>query len=170
MIVHAHGMCALNFELYASGWNLDDEGLGVRIMSTVFIPYITRESTASLPFFLDTTAVQTAQAVFFENNVFLTCSFADGSVPDGCVFKFRVNQNGTGDEEIQVLRSMGSQQCNVTANQLNGYMGIFAFDMGSGVVPIQVDTLMISTEAEFTNITGCIIPEGDFKAVTYMNI
>ena len=110
----------------------------------------------------DTSAVQTARAIFFENNVFLTCSFAGGSIVEGCIFMFQVNQNGTGTEEFVVV---GSQQCNVTANQLNGYMDISAFDLGSNLVPIMVDTILLTSEMDFTSTTGCIVVQGQMWCV-----
>lgn len=73
---------------------------------------------------------------------------------------FQVNQNGTGTEEFVILQSMGSQQCNVTANQLNGYMDISAFDLGSNQVSITVDATMVTSEVDFTNVTGCTIQQG----------
>lgn len=113
----------------------------------------------------DTTAVQTARAIFFENNVFLSCSFAGGSVVEGCVFMFQVNQNGTGTEEFVVLQTMGNGQCNVTANQVNGYMDISAFDLGSNEVPITVDTVMLASEIDFTRMTGCTVEQGTLWCV-----
>lgn len=114
----------------------------------------------------DTSDVQSGRAVFFENNVFLTCSFADGSVAVGCVFVFQVNQNGTGTEEFVLLRSM--QQCNVTGNQQNGYTDISVFDLrsgGIGQVAVEVDAMTLPSEAEFTDMTGCIVPQGDTNEV-----
>lgn len=107
--------------------------------------------------------MQTGRVVFFENNVFLTCSFAGGAASMGCVFRFQVNQNGTGTETFVVLQSMRSQQCNVTANQLNGYTDISVFDMradGVGQLAIAVDTETVGSEDEFTTTTGCTVPQG----------
>lgn len=70
---------------------------------------------------------------------------------------FQVNQNGTGTEEFVV---MGSRQCNVTGNQLSGYMDISAFDLGSNQVPITVDTMVINSEKDFTDATECTVQQG----------
>lgn len=112
----------------------------------------------------DTSDVQRGRAVFFENNVFLTCSFAGGSEALGCVFVFQVNQNGTGTEEFVVLQSMSSRQCNVTGNQMNGYTDLFVFDLmsgGIGQVALAVDATPVSSEADFTAMTGCTVPQGE---------
>lgn len=108
----------------------------------------------------DTSDLQSAHATFFGNNVFLTCSFAGGSTATGCRFMFQVNQNGTESEEFILLRSMSGEQCNVTANQLNGYMGISAVDLGSDQVTISVTAVMVSSEVDFTSMTGCVTQEG----------
>ena len=94
------------------------------------------------------------------------CMFAGGSTAVGCVFEFQVNQNGT-DEIFVLLQSSGGQQCNVTVNQINGYMGVSVFDLeADGVslsrVPIVVDTVVVMSEAEFTDASGCMFPpEGE---------
>ena len=117
----------------------------------------------------DTTDVQTGQVVFFENNIFLTCSFAVGSRATGCIFLFQVNQNGTvvGIEEFVVLRSGGGgSQCDVSANQRNGYMDLSVQDLeqdGStrGQVLLTPREIVLETEAEYTELTGCSIPRGE---------
>lgn len=130
-----------------------------------FVPIL--KDTYHLYFSADTSDVQTARVVFFENNVFLTCSFASGSLATGCVFTFLVNQNGTGTEQFMVQQSMGSQQCNVTTNQRNGYLDISVLDLEAdglslGAVVLSVNTELVNSEAEYTQMTGCTIPQGIF--------
>lgn len=111
--------------------------------------------------------MQIGRAIFFERNVLLTCTFADDSVAMGCVFVFQVNQNGTGtEEEFVVLQSMDSRQCNITGNQRNGYTDISVFALRSGVIgqfAIEVDAMTVPSEAEFTDMTGCVIPQGESR-------
>lgn len=114
---------------------------------------------------LDTSDVQSARVIFFDNNVFLFCSFADGSLAVGCMFTFQVNLNGTGNEEFIVLQSMGGQLCNVTANQLSGYMDIVVFDLesdGVSVTPVSiiVDIVTVGSEDDYTEMTGCTVQQG----------
>ena len=121
-------------------------------------------------FFTGTTDVQIGQVVFFENNIFLTCSFAGGSTATGCIFQFQVNQNGTETaveiEEFVVLRfGVDGSQCNVSANQRNGYMDLFVKDLEQdgmrGQVLLTPREIVLETEAEYTELTGCSIPRGE---------
>ena len=113
----------------------------------------------------DTSDVQTAEVVFFENNVFLSCSFADDSSAVGCVFTFQVNQNGTGNEQIVLMQSVGGQQCNTTANQRNGYTEIFVQDLESdgvsmGQLSLPAEVTLLESAAEYSQLTGCSVPTG----------
>ena len=119
-------------------------------------------------FFADTTDVQTAHIMFFENNIFLTCSFAVGSTATGCIFLFQVNQNGTvvEIEEFMVLCSgPGGSQCSIITNQRNGYMNLSVLDLEQdgtqGQIVLTSGEIMLETEDEYTQLTGCSIPRGE---------
>ena len=112
-------------------------------------------------FLLDTSDVQTAQVVFFENNVFLTCMFANGTETQGCRFTFQVNNNATDNEIYTVLRSEGGQQCNTTINQRNGYEDISVLDAELiSQLSLAVETMVVSSEVEYVDLTGCRIGGG----------
>ena len=77
----------------------------------------------------------------------------------GCTFTFHVNRNATGIELFSVLQSEGGQQCNHTTNQQNGYMGISVLDLEVdgmfGQLPLAVDAVLVDSEAEYVEMTGC---------------
>lgn len=86
---------------------------------------------------------------------------------------FEVNQNGSAVEKfvlLQSMRNMSGQLCNVTANQLNGYMAISVFDLeADGVslspVAIAVETSEVESAVDFTAMTGCPVQQqGDWVA------
>ena len=123
---------------------------------------------------LGTSDVQSASVILFDTNVFLNCSFANGSPAVGCMFIFRANSlNGTENEEFFVLRSMGGQLCNVTDNQLSGYTNIVVFDLESdGVsvtpVPIIVDIIPVGSEDVYTEMTGCTVQQGSVVCIPFV--
>jgi len=108
--------------------------------------------------------------VFFKNNVFLSCRFANGSGAKGCVFLFNANLNESGSTSINEFRvSLPSNdyrgnQCNASDNQRNGYMRFTVMDVeedGSvGVVSLPVAVREVVTEEEYRQQTGCSIPRG----------
>ena len=108
--------------------------------------------------------MQSAQVVFFKNNIFLSCSFARQTAARGCAFRFQVNLNQTEPEEFEVLRSMEGQQCNISANQQSGYMDISVMDIESDMVKagvlISVETIVVESESNFTELTGCTVIQG----------
>ena len=112
----------------------------------------------------DTSDVQTARVVFFENNVFLTCSFAGGSVAQGCRFTFQVNRNATDNELFLVLRLESGQQCNNSVNEHNGYVNISAVDVEEdgtlGRQSLVVVAVVVESEAEYEEMTGCRVRQG----------
>ena len=116
----------------------------------------------------DTTDVQTAVVIFFENNIFLSCSFASGSVAFGCEFQFQVNLNGTSEglEEFVVERSgVHGSLCSASSNQRNGYMTISVLDleqdrMTRGSVALTPGEQVLETEADYMQQTGCSVQRG----------
>lgn len=117
---------------------------------------------------LDTSDVQVARVVFFENNVFLTCSFAGGSEAQGCRFTFQVNQNSSEDEEFLVLRSEGGQQCNTSLNQRTAYVDLLVVDverngdLGQLSISLAADAVLVAeSEEAYREMTGCRVEQGE---------
>ncbi len=115
----------------------------------------------------DTSDVQTARVIFFEDNVFLSCSFAGGSVAQGCRFTFQVNRNDTGNELFSVLRSERGEQCNSSVNQYNGYDAISVLDVEEdgalGQLPLAVELVVIESQVEYVELTGCRVQQGQYR-------
>lgn len=112
--------------------------------------------------YTDTSDVQQASLTFFENNIFMTCSFADVVTSQGCVFNLTL-ANGT--ELFYLARdpseSMASQ-CNVTSSQRGAYVSFEVMDWeldGSfGSFRIRIpDPPVIEVEADYTQLTGCVV-------------
>ena len=114
--------------------------------------------------FPDTTDVQNVKVYFFENNVFVECSFAANSLSRGCLVRLVLDGNETMADELVLSRDSSSvsilSQCNTTANQRSAYDVIFGLDLESngapGSVPIPVVEMEpIMSAREFTEMTGC---------------
>ena len=114
--------------------------------------------------FPDTTDVQNVKVYFFENNVFVECSFAANSLSRGCLVRLVLDGNETMADELVLSRDSSSvsilSQCNTTANQRSAYDVIFGLDLESngaeGSVPIPVIEMEpIMSAREFTELTGC---------------
>ena len=114
--------------------------------------------------FPDTTDVQNVKVYFFENNVFVECSFAANSLSRGCLVRLVLDGNETMADELVLSRDPSSvstlSQCNTTANQRSAYDVLFGLDLESngteGSVPIPVIEMEpIMSAREFTELTGC---------------
>ena len=114
-----------------------------------------------------TTDVQTARIIFFQNNIYVTCTFASNSNARGCRFKFVLaNQNEV--EPFFISRSSSTvSQCNVTMNQRRAYVNFTVTDVEAngtnGTRPIVLDNRTdidsLNSAAEYFSVTGCTIPE-----------
>lgn len=124
----------------------------------------TTVATNNLFFTLDTSYVQRAQVFFFENTIFLNCTFADNIAGIGCAFGFQ-------DRSVFIFlpstgsQSIGSQQCNSTTNQINSNSAISVFDLesnGTVMVPVAVpvQVIVVGNEETFTDVTECRVQRG----------
>ena len=113
----------------------------------------------------DTTDVQTAEAIFFENilnRLFLRCSFAEGSQAKGCVVILTLTgTNAT--ERFNVTRSGDSGSlCTMADNQLEAYKSVEVFDFEAngnvGSLGLNVSSTVLATEEEYIRLTGCRDP------------
>lgn len=113
---------------------------------------------------IDTSDVQTAEAIFFENRLFLRCSFAGNSQARGCVVILTlIGTNET--ERFDVMRAGGNVRaslCTMADNQREAYRSIEAFDFEAngniGLVNLNVSSNVLDTEEEYVQLTGCTEP------------
>lgn len=106
--------------------------------------------------FSDTTNLQSARAVFFENHVFLSCSLAIGPAT-GCTFLLVDN---FGNRTIFLSRfTVGQRQCFFNARQRDDIRGIFV-RASPDPSHSQVEVVVVESEEVFTNTTLCSIHEG----------
>ena len=105
---------------------------------------------------------------FFENNVFVECSFAANSLSRGCIVLLIVDGNETLVEELMLERSSNTlstiTQCNTTTYQMITYDVILGLDLESngtvGSIPVPIKVEPIEDVSNFTEITSCVIPVG----------
>ena len=106
-----------------------------------------------------TTDVQSASLIFFENYIYLSCSFASSSQAQGCAFIFAASSNTT--EWFNVSQSE-SRLCAQLQNMGNEYTSIIALDWESdgsyGSQPIGIDVNRSASSGEFMQVTGCSLP------------
>ena len=108
----------------------------------------------------DTSDVQQASLTFFENNIFMTCIFADVVTSQGCVFNLTL-ANGT--ELFYLPRDPTDSmvtQCNVSSSQKGAYSSFEVMDWkldGSfGSFRIRIpNPPIIEPESDYTRLTGC---------------
>ena len=106
--------------------------------------------------------MQQAGIVFFQNNVFLNCSFASNSNADGCEFQLRL-VNRTDMFFLPQTEPVVSQ-CNQTMNEADAYVQLVAVDReadgtSSMRAPIVLQPVVIEDAEAYTSLTGCGIPE-----------
>ena len=109
-----------------------------------------------------TSDVQEASLTFFENNIFMTCTFADTVTSQGCVFNLTL-ANGT---EMFYLRrdddNTMASQCNVSSSQRMAYTSIEVMDwesdgtLGALRIPIPMP-VVVEQEGNYTQRTGCVV-------------
>ena len=100
-------------------------------------------------------SVQSAEVIFYQNNVLLKCVFAKRTLSRGCVF--RLSQ-----EKFLLLRDHEDTvllQCNFTMNQLSVYMDVSVINIESdeseGSYVITPAVREIKDPLHFTLATGC---------------
>lgn len=114
---------------------------------------------------IGTTDVQTATILHFENNIFVTCTFASNSDASGCSVQLMLV---SGTEFFSLTRpgsSVSVSSCSQTRNQLSAYINRTARDieadgsMGTGVILLQPsDIIEIDDVNSYTGQTGCSVP------------
>ena len=110
-----------------------------------------------------TSDVQRASIVFFQNNIFMNCSFANSVAGRGCIF----NLSLVNTSELFYLPRDGvmavTSQCNTTSSQSMAYTSFAVLDWESDGSPGQLPILVprpldIAEETNYTQLTGCIVP------------
>ena len=116
-----------------------------------------------MPACIDTTDVQRAEVVFYENDLYLHCTFADNSKATGCVFEL-VLKNSNRTERFNVTRQSGKLYTTAN-NQREFYSSVLVVDWEEngmvGNVTLDITSIVrnVSSLAEFTELTG--FREGD---------
>ena len=117
----------------------------------------------------DTTDVQTVEAVFFENRLFLRCSFAGNSQARGCIVRLTLSSTNE-TERFEVSRESGSL-CTTANNQRDAYSTMVVLDLEAngmnGSVSLNFNSSLASSQEEFIQVTGCRDSEG---TAIYMHI
>ena len=112
---------------------------------------------------LDTTDVQRVEAVFFENRLFLRCSFAGGSQARGCAVILTLSgTNETERFEVSTVSGGSNSLCTMANNQKDAYRSVEALDIEmngmDGVLRLEVTPTVLTTEDEYIAMTGCKQP------------
>ena len=113
---------------------------------------------------IDTTDTQAVQVVFYKNNLYLHCTFADHSRAKGCTFKLVLKESNI-TEEFRVARQDGAMHT-VANNQREAYGSVFVMDweengmVGNLSFDITESVLKVPTVAEFTAQTGFVAQDG----------
>lgn len=112
--------------------------------------------------YIGTVDLQAASITFFENNIFVTCTFASDSTASGCAIQL-VLVNTT--EVFVVFQSVTNNVslCNQTMNQRDAYISISAGDFENngdlGTELILLEPLVLTDADSYTSWTGCDIPQ-----------
>ena len=113
--------------------------------------------------FTDTTDVQTVEAVFFENQLFLRCSFAGNSQARGCIVRLTLSSTNE-TESFEVSRESGFL-CTTANNQRDAYSTMVVLDFEAngmeGNVSLNINSSVLTSQEEYTQVTGC--REGKFS-------
>ena len=112
---------------------------------------------------LDTTDVQRAEAVFFENRLFLRCSFAGNSQARGCAIILTLSgTNETERFEVNAVSGGSNSLCTMADNQRDAYRSVEAVDIemngSDGILRLEVTTTVLTTEEEYIATTRCRQP------------
>ncbi len=118
---------------------------------------------------IETTDVQSAEVIFHQMYVQLSCRLADVTKSLGCLFRFSPNMNGTGEQKFFLMREGAGVtllQCNDTINQRSAYtddesISVFNVENNGSVSNFRigpVDTEIVGM-TNFTMATGCPVGE-----------
>ena len=113
----------------------------------------------------DTTDVQRAEAIFFENRLFLRCSFASSSQARGCaVILTLTGSTETERFDLSIMSDGSASLCAEANNQREAYSSVEALDVeangSDGVVRLYINSTVtvLMNEGEFIDMTGCRQP------------
>jgi hypothetical protein len=108
--------------------------------------------------YTDTTDVQSAKVMFFENRLFLRCSFVDNSEARGCIVRLTLSSTNE-TESFEVSRESGSL-CTTANNQRKAYSSVVVSDLeGSGMmgnVSLNITANVLNLPSmQYTELIGC---------------
>ena len=107
----------------------------------------------------DTTDVQFSEVVFFENRLFLRCSFADNSQAQGCIVRLTLSSTNE-TERFEVSRESGSL-CTTANNQREAYSSVVVSDLeengdeGRVILNITQNAVNVTSLEQYIDLTGC---------------
>ena len=112
--------------------------------------------------FVGTTDVQTASIVFFETNIYMSCTFASNSNARGCLFQLQLfDQNEV--EVFSLPRSSSAvSQCAQVMNQPAAYETIMVSEeeaSGNITTVVVLEPTVLENNETFVSLTGCTLPE-----------
>ena len=115
--------------------------------------------------FSDTTDVQRAEAIFFDNRLFLRCSFAANSQARGCAIILTLTGSMETERfELGAPSGGSSSLCTEADNQKEAYSSVEVLDIeadgSDGVVRLNITStvVVLPTEGEYEAMTGCRQP------------
>ena len=107
----------------------------------------------------DTTDVQFTEVVFFENRLFLRCSFADNSQARGCIIRFTLSS--TNETESFDVRRKSGFMCTNANNQREAYNSVVVLDREAGgmegnvTLNITQSVVNVTSLEQYIELTGC---------------
>ena len=113
----------------------------------------------------DTTGVQRAEAIFFENWLYLYCTFANNSLTSGCLIKLSLRESNE-TEDYEIPHAVGYTCSMTNYNQFEAYSGITGTVVdiktgpgAEGNFSLNVSARVIYSREEFVNATRCVLGE-----------
>ena len=103
--------------------------------------------------------MQFAEVVFFENRLFLRCSFADSSQARGCIIRLTLSSTNE-IESFEVSGESGSL-CTTANNQRETYSSVVILDReGNGMegnltLNITQSVVNVTSLEQYVELTGC---------------
>ena len=107
-----------------------------------------------------TSDVQQASITFFQNNIFMMCTFANTITALGCIFNLTLT-NSTEMFYLPRDEMAMVSQCNISSSQRMAYTSIEVMDWESdgnpGTLRIPIMPVVVSDDANYTQLTGCVV-------------
>ena len=97
--------------------------------------------------------------MFFNNHLFIYCSFADNSQAQGCIV--RLTLSSTNETESFEVKRKSSSLCTTTNNQREAYSSVVVLDweengmVGNLSFDITTGVFSVSSLDEYIELTGC---------------